>query len=358
MLCHDGYYLKESKNDINLCIPKTLGCLTYDTGSKKCQTCLSGWTMNTTVNRWSNLTEYFCYFVADPNCASYDANKNCLSCKTNFALSANKCVYSIPNCETMSGTACAKCKAGYKLDSAGNCIVAFAQISNCLTQLDATCKVCVTGYQLSNNACVFIIDNCKVVSGQICTQCNTNYAVTTDGKCALIPRISNCFTQVDYTCQSCATGYQLVSNSCVYIIDHCKVVTGTVCSQCNIDYEKTVDGKCSYIPRISDCISQVDYTCSGCAAGYQLVSNACIFIIENCKVVTGQICSQCNTNYEKTVDGKCSLIPRISNCLTQVDYTCSGCVAGYQLINNACIFIIDNCKTVSGQTCTQCNTNY
>lgn len=57
----------------------------------------------------------------------------------------------------------------------------------------------------------------------------------------------------------------------------------------------------------------------------------------------GQVCQQCNTGYTVNSQGKCSLIPLIDNCLTQIDSTCQKCNDGYTLSNNACIFNIANC---------------
>jgi len=321
LLCHDGYWLKIIPNDIYRCIPKTLGCLNYDTNSKKCITCQAGWSMNTSVNSISNLTEYFCFFVADANCLKYDSNNVCLNCATNYVLANNKCNYWIPNCDTMSGTVCSKCKTNYQLDTKGNC-VDIPKVLNCALQIDFACQSCVTGYSLSNNQCTFIIQNCAKVNGLICSQCNTGYSITSDGQCAAIPKISNCFNQVDFACQSCVTGYSLLSNQCIYIIDNCAQVNGMVCSKCISDFYITTDGKCAAIPKVPNCASQLDFTCQSCISGYSLSNNQCIFIIDNCASVNGMVCSKCNTGYYITTDGKCSSIPKISNCASQLDFTC------------------------------------
>jgi len=55
------------------------------------------------------------------------------------------------------------------------------------------------------------------------------------------------------------------------------------------------------------------------------------------------VCSKCNTGYTVSIDGKCTIIPKVANCASQVDFTCQSCVAGYSLSNNQCIYIIDNC---------------
>lgn len=83
---------------------------------------MDGWVMNTTVNKWSLLTEYYCMFSPDKNCLSYDTNDVCLSCATNYQLISNKCIYVIPNCEISNGNVCSKCKTNYQLDVNGNCI--------------------------------------------------------------------------------------------------------------------------------------------------------------------------------------------------------------------------------------------
>ncbi len=46
----------------------------------------------------------------------------------------------------------------------------------------------------------------------VCSECNNGYYITTDGKCALIPKVPNCQNQIGFTCQSCITGYNLVNN--------------------------------------------------------------------------------------------------------------------------------------------------
>lgn len=211
ILCHDGYYLIPRVTDVNICAAKSLGCQTYDSVGKKCITCQAGWTMNTTVNRLSNSTEFYCYFVADKNCLKYDSNNNCLTCATNYNIMSNKCVFWITNCDTMNGNVCQKCKTNYQLDANGNCI-AIPQISNCAAQIDFTCQSCMTGYSLNNNQCIYVISNCAIVNGMVCSKCKTGYSVTTDGKCDLIPKIPNCATQIDFTCQSCVNGYSLANN--------------------------------------------------------------------------------------------------------------------------------------------------
>ena len=48
MMCVKGYYLKYSSTTINSCISKQIACLTYDSTSMICTSCLSGYTMNIT----------------------------------------------------------------------------------------------------------------------------------------------------------------------------------------------------------------------------------------------------------------------------------------------------------------------
>ncbi len=360
VLCHDGFWMNTSlTNDRNLCKPKTYGCQDYDSNSKKCKVCMPGWTMNTTVNGASNLSEYFCYFVPDNNCVKYDANNICLGCVTNYAVVNNRCVFWLANCVTMKGNLCEKCIANYQLESTGKC-VAIAKILNCASQVDYVCSSCLTGYNLLNNQCVSAINipNCAQINGTVCAKCNSGYYITSDGKCVLIPPIPNCQNQLDFTCQSCLTGYTLVNNTCVYLIANCAQVSAMVCTKCNTNFEITVDSKCAPIPKITNCASQLDYNCSLCLTGYSLYNNKCTFIIDNCAVVKGMICSKCNINFEITIDGKCTPIPKIQNCASQIDYICQSCATGWALSNNQCTYIIENCALVNYMTCSKCNPDY
>ena len=223
VLCHDGFWMNTSlTNDRNLCKHKTYGCQEYDSIAKKCKVCMPGWTMNTTVNGASGLSEYFCYFVPDINCVKYDANNICLGCVTGYAIVNNVCVKWLANCATMSGAVCSKCVTNYQLDSTGKC-VAIPKIPNCASQVDYTCSSCLTGYNLVNNQCfsAITIPNCAQINGTVCAKCNTGYYITSDEKCAMIPAIANCQNQVDFTCQSCVAGYALINNTCVYVIANC-----------------------------------------------------------------------------------------------------------------------------------------
>ena len=283
ILCHDGYWLNQTVNDVNYCVSKTRGCLKYDSINQKCVTCMDGWVMNTTVNNLSLLTEYYCMFVPDKNCLQYDSNNTCLQCVSSYVLTNGKCVYNIPNCNVTNNNTCVKCNTNYQLDSTGNC-VPIPPILNCQLQVDYTCQSCVAGYSLISNQCIFIIDNCAVVNGQICTQCNSGYYVTTDGKCAPIPPIANCQIQSNFTCTQCNTGYYISNNQCAVIppIPNCQAQSDFICTQCNSGYYINTDKHCAVIPAIPNCSIQSDFNCTQCATGYTLSSNTCIVVITNC----------------------------------------------------------------------------
>lgn len=177
MLCHDGYYINWGIV-LRTCTSKKIGCENYDLTAKKCRTCLPGYLMNTTANPYSNQSEYFCYFVPDQNCISYD-NKTlttCLQCASNYILSNNQCVYWVANCEVMSEKICKKCLSNFYLDNSGNC-AQIPKISNCVNQIDFTCNSCVSGYVLASNQCLYFIENCQLLNGLVCSQCNAGYFV-------------------------------------------------------------------------------------------------------------------------------------------------------------------------------------
>lgn len=263
VLCHDGYFMLVRLDYYNLCLPKTTGCEVYDQTAQHCKKCLPGWSLNTTINTASKLIENYCFFIRDANCLQYDANNVCLSCATNYVLNSNTCIFWLPNCSTMNGNVCQKCNTNYQLDVNGRCVL-IPRIPNCASQIDSVCSACVTGYNLVNNQCVFNIPNCAQVNGLVCAKCNVNYFITSDGKCEAIPKILNCNQQTDYICSSCNSGWTLSNNTCVYVIENCALVNNMVCAKCNTNYEINSDGKCSPIAKIPNCASQTDYTCQSC----------------------------------------------------------------------------------------------
>ena len=252
---------------------------------------------------------------------------------------------------------CSKCNTNFEITTDGKCAL-IPKISNCASQIDYTCRSCAAGWALSNNQCIYIIENCALVNDMVCSKCNTDYSITLDGKCSYIPRISDCASQVDFTCSSCVAGYALNNNFCNYIIDNCAQVAGMVCAQCNSGYSVTSEGQCQLIPKVANCASQVDFICQFCLTGFILSNNQCFATTENCLEYTGATCSKCITNYQLSTSFTCTFIPRIANCFNQIDTYCMQCNTGFNLVNNACVFMIENCLKVTGTNCEQCNEGY
>lgn len=205
---------------------------------------------------------------------------------------------------------------------------------------------------------MFIIDNCAVVNGLVCAQCNAGFYIDAEGKCAEIPKVPNCASQVDFTCQSCATGFALTNNECVFIIENCATVNGLICSQCHSNFAITTDGKCSPIPPIPNCASQLDHTCQTCTTGYTLINNQCNLADPGCIEHTGTKCTKCSSLYSLSIIGICVPVPQIPNCVEQNVYTCHKCNTAYDLTSNNCVYHIDNCLAVEGTVCSKCATGY
>jgi hypothetical protein len=131
----------------------------------------------------------------------------------------------------------------------------------------------------------------------------------------LITRIANCLTQVDIKCNECSPGFNLVNNTCVFMIDNCLKVTGTVCEKCNEGYVLGSDGKCSADPfagldpncRLYDLATF--NKCLACSAGFFLNTlQKCEQVDPLCKTLNGKngFCLSCYVGY--TLDntkGKC-----------------------------------------------------
>ena len=140
----------------------------------------------------------------------------CAKCNAGYTLntSNNTCVQNIcacPNgtpvtgaaCTTNNATQCAKCNADYTLNAAGDCVQNICVCSNgtpvtgaaCTTNNTTQCAKCNAGYTLntSNNTCVqniCVCPNGTPVTGAACT---TNNAVK---------------------CSKCAIGFHIVGDSC------------------------------------------------------------------------------------------------------------------------------------------------
>lgn len=303
-----------------------------------------------------------CQAVTVTNCAVLLNYNTCQTCSSGYYLSAGQCLANpsplIPNCATYSSlVTCTNCVANYFLNS-GACSPIIA-IPYCVTYSTVlsptTCIACNSTSFVNNNACA--------------VRTNTN--------------IANCasYTANADTCASCNTGFRLTSNGllCLAVIANCATYatwsvgqTAFTCSVCADTYALTNTNGATTCPSgtIANCAQySSSSTCTSCANGYYLSSNACVqhVSIPNCAVYsqsTANTCVTCNNgnyliSYQKTCVAIATLI---TNCVRYQDSgdNCVQCAAGYYLNSNACTAIPsgNNCVTMTTSGCTSCSTGY
>lgn len=185
-----------------LCMP--LHCTRLMGGS--CAECMAGFYLDLATNT-CNLCQATC-----TTCANEATS--CTSCSAPYTLVGSTC--SILNCKTSNGTLCGECALGYFLTNNGTaCLPCDAACSSCVG-FASNCTACHSKYTLSGSLCV--LPNCETMTGTACNKCRTNYYADSDGascrRCA-----ATCMTCAGAAgaCTSCFQGYTLnaTTNSCV-----------------------------------------------------------------------------------------------------------------------------------------------
>ena len=274
----------------------------------------------------------------------------------------------------------------------------------------ATCDACDPSYWLQANACsscAAAIVGCvtcdyNAVSLQAeCSVCDTAYTLTAPTVCslcsALVAGCESCtFVTPTTTCNSCASGYYLLTNvcsTCVSAVPNCATCSYNAvslqaeCNTCDATYVLTAPRVCTLCSTlVANCVS-CTYTaptttiCSACAPGFYLSpTNTCLPCttnFANCALCTEsavspfEICTQCATNY-LLIGGSCEACSTaIDQCVTcnQANNTCDTCIPGdYRQSNGQfckrCTDLVTNCALCasiddagSAITCSSCDVN-
>lgn len=237
------------------------------------------------------------------------------------SLATVTCTTSIQNCATcLTPNYCTSCTAGLGLVPSANGLTCInnCNINNCLLCASSTtCGICQNGYTLqqANSACV----QCALTG---CSSCSANNV-----------------------CQSCSFGYTLNTTSSTCYLSNCQYPCSTCdftsqCTSCLPPFSPNPfdNGTCYTcpIPNCRSCSANSLSTCVQCYPGY--VPNAASTV---CNWGTpSPLCSATNSNG-----------------------ACTGCVAGYTLVNTVCTAcqnapICMVCSSTNTAFCTQCQVGY
>ena len=327
----------------------------------KCATCASGYILN--YSSTSSLDATICYPATSANfanCSLASSATACYQCSSPAysLLSTGACQLGANNnCATynyyndgsnIATAVCTGCSSGYALNASAVCVV--GAITNCSDySSETTCNTCATGYTVYSN------------SG------NGNGPQGTDlpDFCFVTPTAFGCgefgiASSGEYYCISCAANTTQIAistpaNSATVNNALSACVTFSAVSNC-AEYN-------------SGSIANSSYTCESCNSGYYLSNNTCVArtSITNCSIYDSDAdtCDTCATGTYLSANSKtCTANPTgVYKCSTYSNATtCTSCLTGYYLSSNACPAVtstIANCSVYSGAaTCSACASNY
>lgn len=395
--CFDGFFLSSDQTKC-LPLPATAQCLAYS--NKSCKSCAPGYYMTSSNNqllnqvRLSNSTQALQRVIGNVFSKSYQQ------------IFYSQC---IPNdlvgCLAQTDSSnCATCKSGYYLDKSNQCqLNPYGAIANCSVYNNRpdSCFSCGNNFMRLGTTdpytctAVVPIAQCTTYSGSAstttCTQCQTGYYVSSNACLARkYNTVSNCsvYNPLADSCMTCSSNYQLISNStgnlCVALGSNCtalETTAGSYCTTCTAGFMPASGSTSCIAGSITNCTvyasaNSSTYTtaCANCAAGYALVSNACVALPKTFANGTTITNVNCNTGeLPMMVSQYCSTNP-IPYCLTYANgstTTCSQCMSGYALTRNGSASIVSpnvcqamastlNCLLwdETNNICSQCASGY
>lgn len=352
--CKSGYNLKFEQNQ---CVLEgtILNCLYLATGNTKCQTCKVGF-----LNR-----DGVCVSDVIKDCTEHENTRElngaltvlkCKVCANGFYLptAATSCLAGqINNCnvyETNLPLICKKCKAGFTVLT-----VSITPATTYCYPIPATynCEIWQgTSVSSGINYSTFSCSKCNQNTGGIYGVRSYNYlpslVVTT--KCLAFTPILNCLkynqnniviSQNDFLCAECAAGFWLQSST------------------------KTCVARVNVSPNCSEFTPNAD-TCKTCKFGWYLSvdSTNCIAYpdgIYGCRTYSSRtVCTVCNSEFY-LFQNKCIPSTQVLNCdVYSANYTCSSCKDGFFLQSEILCVVptATNCREVLSMTaCKNCPAN-
>ena len=423
LVCNEGMVLDTKKEG---CVAvtdaqKKTNCKTYNKDTAACTSCDDGYYLSAGA----------CAAVTTKveNCGTHSSATECMACNDGYYLKEKACVKieAVDNCQFHTDRECTSCAATYNLNVGYNETITldaslYASVASNLTHstswsstnnlhsvcekvtadncwvlaTSGTCTTCATGYFVNASKLCELnpedaITNCTKYSSQsVCIECKTNFYVKTSSECAAVTNITNCKTYnvSANSCAACEADYYLnPSNSaCVVRVDkaisECKTMDlqGDQCSECNTNYSLTGDSK-KCLPDITNCATgqqvqgtnkaALNHTCSTCATGYYLNSNACSpRTVTHCTTWAGiseDKCQTCNAMYKLETNKSCTLNTKAGcTAYTSNTDTCTTCdVTTHFLAAGSCTAkSVLNCAvggfsaSTSAAECTTCNSQW
>lgn len=318
-----------------------------------------------------------------PNCSYLNLNGSCEICKEGFFLhyTQRECLphtKTIPGCKVMSQRSlndCFICQFDYYLSRDVKCTERVNKDKNCQTfsYFHDKCTACRTGYTLSNSneVCVPVIPFCLVhIPGQnsvTCQTCESGYYLIS-GACLAVPAdkiVTDCleYNPGTWSCLKCAGDKKILRNTATNVYSCVSPTINPIFNTCYSVHLSNGEYQCNKcpdngikIPQVSTCIEDPswpenceeiwpDYKCRICSKGYYLAlaTGTCIEGADgNCLLYTDQ-------PNDQALPG---------------DLKCLLCDTDYFLFDNICfpnqkIFDAQNCYTKDSYgNCILCRAGY
>lgn len=168
--CNPGFILNEAGG----CLKNVKFCSAYDTLSN-CIRCIQPY----------QISQGQCYIL---NCASYNQERICTSCRIGFGLVTNNngiitCEARVPNCLAYypETSICLECQPRYYLQNDLNQCFPVSPLCIQYSKTTNTCYNCIEGYYPINGICTQPnIPNCKRIGNFICLQCYPGFILVND----------------------------------------------------------------------------------------------------------------------------------------------------------------------------------
>jgi hypothetical protein len=262
LTCYKGYDLKDGAcifSSFNNAKPADSGCATWDWDNQVCLACSKNWVFN---------SNKVCVPVSD-QCASSDANGNCLTCFKGYDLKDGACVFSSFNnakpsdsgCGTWDwdNQVCLACSKGWFFNAEKKCVPISDQCAS--SDSNGNCLSCYSGYDLKEGACLFSdFNNAHPADigcaswdwkNQVCLACSKRWFFNAHKTC--VPVDDNCDTHDENgACTSCYQGYGVHNGICVSVNPLCRTVNADgSCASC---YPQNVvhNGSCVPINKLAN----------------------------------------------------------------------------------------------------------
>ncbi|ELP92028.1 protein serine/threonine kinase, putative [Entamoeba invadens IP1] len=391
--CNSGYHIV-----YDYCNPNKDGCVSYNYGTKKCDTCKAGYYKENDGCTSCNMIEY---------CNTCNLKTRCTECYDGFALSKftttnTTCKRCPDNCNTCAfnintkKTDCTQCKENYYVSNK-LCNICDQTCGGSCADNTGICKTCSSGLIFKNplsticEPCRNYDPNCEQCSGveRACFKCDLGY-YPINGKCT--PCHETCVLgkcdPKNGACSECKPDYTVITitspscQSCTEAFSGCQKCSQTLrkCETCqNGQYPDTSNGYvCVNCASTCPNCNSSNGNCITCLDNYVFKSSdtktceICSSFDSNCVACASnysRICIQCkNSEYYISTTGKC--VQCEATCARQCDGPdgiCTTCSSG-NVFNEpkenkciACSTFDSNCLTCASggvRECVKCNTNY